>query len=113
MSDPLEETISLSDMTEITETEGPRATQYQHASHYTPPTRQAPHTPRGAHRAYPVARDCGHTVTTVRHGHVRVQALWLAGTGNTSRFGCGVPLHIVHSEREHDLLAFDTGFINV
>jgi hypothetical protein len=27
MSDPLEETISLSDMTEITETEGPRATQ--------------------------------------------------------------------------------------
>ena len=28
MSDPLEETISLSDMTEITETEDPRATQY-------------------------------------------------------------------------------------
>ena len=27
MSDPLEETISLSDMTEITETQGPRATQ--------------------------------------------------------------------------------------
>ena len=26
MSDPLEETISLSDMTEITETEDPRAT---------------------------------------------------------------------------------------
>ena len=29
MSDPLEETISLSDMTEITETEDPRATQYR------------------------------------------------------------------------------------
>ena len=28
MSDPLEETISLSDMTEITETEDPRATQH-------------------------------------------------------------------------------------
>ena len=28
MSDHLEETISLGDMTEITETEGPRATQY-------------------------------------------------------------------------------------
>ena len=28
MSDPLEETVSLSDMTEITETEDPRATQY-------------------------------------------------------------------------------------
>ena len=28
MPDPLEETISLSDMTDITETEGPRATQY-------------------------------------------------------------------------------------
>ena len=27
MADPLEETISLSDMTEITETEDPRATQ--------------------------------------------------------------------------------------
>ena len=27
MSDPLEETIGLSDMTEITETEDPRATQ--------------------------------------------------------------------------------------
>ena len=32
MSDPLEETISLSDMTEITETEGPRATQHTHTT---------------------------------------------------------------------------------
>jgi hypothetical protein len=34
MSDPLEETISLSDMTEITETEDPRPTQY-HPHHLT------------------------------------------------------------------------------
>ena len=32
MSDPLEETISLSDMTEITETEDPRATQYSYVT---------------------------------------------------------------------------------
>ena len=35
MADPLEETISLSDMTEITETEDPRATQQSLRAHAT------------------------------------------------------------------------------
>ena len=49
MSDPLEETISLSDMTEITETEGPRAK--QHGSTLgTDPSGQATQLAKGANR---------------------------------------------------------------
>ena len=83
MSDPLEETISLSDMTEITETEGPRAT--QHGSTLgTDPSGQATQLEGG--KSEPGDTEVRKKTTTLQE---KLDAIWTRETPGTGgvRFG--------------------------
>ena len=83
MSDPLEETISLSDMTEITETEDPRAT--QHGSTLgTDPSGQANQLEGG--KSEPGDTEVRKKTTTLQE---KLDAIWTSETPGTGgvRFG--------------------------
>ena len=77
MSDPLEETISLSDMTEITETEDPRAT--QHGSTLgTDPSGQANQLEGG--KSEPGDTEVRKKTTTLQE---KLDAIWTSETPGT------------------------------
>ena len=83
MSDPLEETISLSDMTEITETEDPRATQYG-STLGTDPSGQANQLEWG--KSEPGDTEVRKKTTTLQE---KLDAIWTSETPGTGgvRFG--------------------------
>ena len=103
MSDPLEETISLSDMTEMTETEDPRATQYG-STLGTDPSGQANQLEGG--KSEPGDTEVRKKITTLQE---KLDAIWTSETPGCRNRGRSIRADIDDTTRQQPSPAADSG----